>query len=116
MAKPNIVNVTSINGALIAGSVTGSPVGIIDVPDNKLYKINTIHIANHTTSAQTVYIEVSVDNGSTYFYLTSNLSVPGSSAILVLANPMYMDETDLMRISGGTSLDYFVSYEILDDA
>ena len=39
MATPNIVNVTSINGALIAGSVTGSPVGIIDVPDNKLYKI-----------------------------------------------------------------------------
>ena len=46
MAAVNLVNVTSINGFNICGAVTTSATDIIDVPADKLYKINTIIISN----------------------------------------------------------------------
>ena len=46
MATVNIVNVTSILPFTINGAVTTSPADIIDVPSDKLYKVNTILIAN----------------------------------------------------------------------
>ena len=46
MAQVNIVNVTSILPFTINGAVTTSNQDIIDVPADKLYKVNTILIAN----------------------------------------------------------------------
>ena len=116
MAAVNIVNITSILGGTVTGNVTGSNLDVIDVPADKLYKVNTIQLANGTSGSQTCYVSVSVDNGSNYHYLASNISIPGYSSLMVLTNPIYLDETDLLRISGGTSIDYVISYEIMDDA
>ena len=119
MAQVNIVNVTSILPFTINGSVTTSLVDVIDVPSDKLYKVNTIIIANiDGTNSATITIEVSVDNGSKYVAIGSTIAVPADATLNFLENPIYLDETDILAVtaSANSDLTYFVSYEELDDA
>mgnify|MGYP000453731500 CR=1 FL=1 len=67
MATPNIVNVATINAKNAAGAITTSRAAAVDVPAEKVAKINTILIANiDGTNAADVTIEVSIDDGSNY--------------------------------------------------
>lgn len=119
MATVNIVNVTSILPFTINGAVTTSPADIIDVPSDKLYKVNTILIANvDGTNAADITIDVSADNGSNYYNIASTISVPADSTLSLLSTTLYLDETDLLRVtaSANSDLQYTVSGEILDDA
>jgi hypothetical protein len=121
MAIVNIVNVTSINGFNVCGAATTSATNIIDVPVDKLYKINTVLVANvDGTNAADVSLEISRDNGSNFFHIAKTISVPADSTLTVIDknSSIYLDETDLMRItaSANSDLQYVVSGEILDDA
>ena len=119
MATPNIVNVATINAKNATGAVTTSRASAVDVPDNKVAKINTILIANiDGSNAADITIEVSVDNGSNYVKLANTISVPADATLSFLENPIYLDETDLLYFtaSAANDLSYFVSYELLDDA
>ena len=119
MATVNIVNVTSILPFTINGSATTSATDIIDVPADKLYKINTILIANiDGTNAADITIGVSTTNGSNYYNIASTISVPADSTLSLLSTTLYLDETDLLRItaSANSDLEYTISGEILDDA
>ena len=121
MAAVNIVNVTSILPFTINGSATTSATDIIDVPADKLYKINTILIANiDGTNSADITIGVSTTNGSNYYNLASTVAVPADSTLVVLNknSSIYLDETDLLRVtaSANSDLQYVVSGEILDDA
>jgi len=119
MATPNIVNVTSITPFTINGVVTTSLVDIIDVPADKVYKINTILIANvDGTNAADIDMWISTDNGSNFYNIASTISVPADSTLSFLSTTLYLDETDLLRIraSANSDLQYTVSGEILDDA
>ena len=46
MATPDLVNVATINGITVAGAVTTSKADIVDVPADKLYKVNVLYVAN----------------------------------------------------------------------
>jgi|TARA_R110000803_G_scaffold70560_1_gene133522 hypothetical protein len=119
MATPNIVNVATINAKNAAGAITTSRASAIDVPADKVAKINTILIANiDGTNAADVTIEVSIDNGSNYVAIAKTISVPADATLSFLENPIYLDETDLLAVtaSAASDLTYFVSYEELDDA
>jgi len=119
MATPNIVNVTSIIPFTINGVCTTSLVDIIDVPADKVYKINTILIANvDGTNAADIDMWISTDNGGNFYNIASTISVPADSTLSFLSTPLYLDETDLLRIRGTatTDLQYTISGEILDDA
>jgi len=119
MATVNIANVTSITPFTINGAVTTSAVNIIDVPADKLYKVNTILIANiDGSSAADISVSVSNDNGSGYYEIASTISVPADSTLSLLSTTLYLDETDLLRVvaSANSDLTYTVSGEILDDA
>jgi hypothetical protein len=121
MAAVNLVNVTSINGFNICGAVTTSATDIIDVPADKLYKINTIIISNvDGTNSATVTVEISRDNGSNYFHIAKTVAVPADATLVVLDknSGIYLDETDLLRVtaSANSDLEYVVSGEVLDDA
>ena len=121
MASVNIVNVTSILPFTINGSVTTSATDIIDVPADKLYKVNTIIIANiDGTNSANITIGVSTTNGSNYYNLAAAVAVPADSTLIVTDknSSFYLDETDLLRItaSANSDLEYTVSGEILDDA
>jgi len=119
MASVNIVNVTSILPFTINGSATTSATDIIDVPADKLYKVNTILIANiDGTNAADITLGVSTTNGSNFYNIASTISVPADSTLSLLSTTLYLDETDLLRISASANsdLEYTVSGEILDDA
>jgi len=119
MATPNIVNVATINAKNAAGAITTSRAAAVDVPAEKVAKINTILIANiDGTNAADVTIEVSIDNGSNYFAIAKTISVPADATLSFLENPIYLDETDLLAVtaSANSDLTYAVSYELLKDA
>jgi hypothetical protein len=118
MATPNIVNVATINAKNAAGAITTSRASAVDVPAEKVAKINTILIANiDGTNAADVTIEVSINNGSDYFAIGSTISVPADATLSFLENPIYLDETDILAVtaSANSDLTYFVSYEEITD-
>ena len=120
MATPNIVIVATINAKNATANLTGtSRTEAVDVPADKVAKINTILVANiDGSNAADITIEVSVDNGSNYVKLANTISVPADATLSFLENPIYLDETDLLYFtaSAANDLSYFVSYELLDDA
>ena len=118
MATPNIVNVATINAKNAAGAITTSRASAVDVPAEKVAKINTILIANiDGSNAADITIEVSINNGSDYFAIGSTISVPADSTLSFLENPIYLDETDILAVtaSANSDLTYFVSYEEITD-
>ena len=119
MATPNIVNVATINAKNATALLDGtSRTTAVDVPAEKIAKINTILIANiDGSNAADVTIEVSVDNGSSYVAIASTISVPADATLSFLENPIYLDETDILAVtaSANSDLTYFVSYEEITD-
>ena len=119
MATPNIVNVATINAKNATALLDGtSRTTAVDVPAEKIAKINTILVANvDGTNAADITIEVSVDNGSNYVKLANTISVPADATLSFLENPIYLDETDLLAVtaSANSDLTYFVSYEEITD-
>ena len=118
MATPNIVNVATINAKNAAGAITTSRAAAVDVPAEKVAKINTILIANiDGTNAADVTIEVSIDNGSNYVAIAKTISIPADATLSFLENPIYLDETDQLAVtaSANSDLTYFVSYEEITD-
>ena len=119
MATPNIVNVATINAKNATALLDGtSRTEAIDVPAEKIAKINTILVANvDGTNAADITIEVSVDNGSNYVKLANTITVPADATLSFLENPIYLDETDLLYFtaSAANDLTYFVSYEEITD-
>ena len=118
MATPNIVNVATINAKNAAGAITTSRASAVDVPAEKVAKINTILIANiDGSNAADVTIEVSIDDGSNYVAIAKTISVPADATLSFLENPIYLDETDILAVtaSAASDLTYFVSYEEITD-
>jgi len=119
MATPNIVNVATINAKNATALLDGtSRTTAVDVPAEKIAKINTILIANiDGTNAADVTIEVSIDNGSNYVAIAKTISVPADATLSFLENPIYLDETDQLAVtaSANSDLTYFVSYEEITD-
>jgi len=118
MATPNIVNVATINAKNAAGAITTSRASAIDVPAEKVAKVNTILIANiDGSNAADVTIEVSIDNGTNYVAIASTISVPADATLSFLENPIYLDETDILAVtaSAASDLTYFCSYEEITD-
>ena len=118
MATPNIVNVATINAKNATGAITTSRASAVDVPAEKIAKINTILIANiDGTNAADVTIEVSIDNGSNYVAIAKTISVPADATLSFLENPIYLDETDILAVtaSAASDLTYFCSYEEITD-
>ena len=121
MATPDIIDVATINGVLIAGAVTNSAADVIDVAADKTYKLNTVIISNvDGTNDATVSAKVSVDNGSNYYHIAKTVTVPADSSVHLITkdSSIYLDETDLLNLvaSPNSMLEYVISYETLDDA
>ena len=121
MATPNLVSVATITPKNAMGNLGDTNrTTMIDVTAEYAAKVNTILIANvDGTNACDVTIEVSNDNGSTYYKIGSTISVPADSTLSFLdaTGPLWLDETDLLAVTAGTASDlaWFVSYEEMAD-
>jgi hypothetical protein len=121
MANPNIVSVSSIYGKTHQVALgTTTTTALLTCAADKLYKINSIVIANiDGTNSATVTMGIVKDSGSLISFATT-IAVP-ADATLVLVDKnwgLYLEDGD--AIQGGASatsdLTCTISYEILDDA
>ena len=119
MATPDLVNIATITPKNAMGTLGDTNrTTMIDVPADTAVRIDTILVANDDgTNAADCTLEISNDNGSTYFKIASTISVPADSTLSMIDTPIYLDETDLIAITAGAAndLDYHVSYVELVD-
>jgi len=119
MATPNIASVATITAKNTMGNLGDTNrTTMVDVTAEYSAKIDTILIANTDgTNACDVTIEVSNDNGSTYYKIGSTISVPADATLSFLDTPLWLDETDLLAVTAGTASDlsWHVSYVEMAD-
>lgn len=128
MANPNIVSVATINGFSLGVHLTTSNIDIIDVSAEHLVKVNYIQVANvdgtNAATCDVIVVKenltplgiVNVDTSGT-FYLAKTVNVPADDILVVLDKPIYLVETDILRLLGSATgdLDAFISYEVIVD-
>ena len=112
MAAPNIVNVALINANSNNMTLsTTSEIGLLSNPasSGKVYKVNTIMVANRENNANAVNVTVNVYSsaalGGTGTYLTNLISVPGFSTLVISdkSSSFYLEENKSIGIKSGTS-------------
>lgn len=121
MANPNIVNVTSIYGKTLQAALTTTlTTELLLCATDKVYKINTILVANiDGTNAADVSVFITKSGGSP-IAIASTISVPADATLVVSDknSSFYLEEGD--NIEAGASADndlvITISYEIIDDA
>ena len=122
MAAPNIVNVSLINANSNNMTLsTTSEIGLLSNPasSGKVYKINTILVANRETNANSVNVTVNVYTGAALtgsgFPIAQLIPVPGSTTLVIIdkSTSFYLEENESIGIKSGTSngLASLISYE-----
>ena len=121
MAAPNVVNVTSIYGKTMGGTLATSNADMLTCPTDKLLKVNSIIVSNvdGTANADTTVAFYNADNTNAY-HLAKQVTVPSKSTLVVLGKdaPIYLEEGDKIqaKASAAGDLEIVVSFEELDDA
>ena len=118
MANPNIVNVTSILGKTAALAVTTTPTDIVSnaAASNTIVKINNLVVSN-VGSSGSANITASIFRGGTEFKIAHAILIPSGSSLAVIdkATPIYLEESDSLRITASANafLHGVSSYEII---
>ena len=130
MANPDIVDVATINagnaGWNLSNTLTAT---LLTVDAEKVVKINTIICSNvdGTNDADlNLYVDglgsgasgVTTTGADATVYIAKTVSVPADTSLSVIDSPIYLMEGDFLKggASATSSLDLFISYEVLDDA
>jgi hypothetical protein len=130
MANPNIVSVSSIKGESIGFNLgTTTTTTLMTVSTDKIVKINRISCANvdGTNNAELTlsvtkanYTPDGISNFDTSgtFFLAKEIVIPAGGTVIILENPLYLQETDVLKggASSASDLDLVISYESIDDA
>ena len=121
MAAPNVVNVSSIYGKTMGGTLATSNADMLTCPTDKLLKINSIIVANvdGTDAADVTVAFYNADN-TTAYHLAKTVQIPADSTLVVMGKdaPIYLEEGDKIQAlaSAAGDLEIIISYEELDDA
>ena len=119
MARPNLADVTTIQGITTSGSLTTTLTPLVQNPgaSNKVLKINSIIVPN---SSGTVSGDVSIGYsgnagaGSTS-WVAFTITVPPDSTLVALGkdSPIYLEEDKFLvgSASADNVLQFIVSYE-----
>jgi hypothetical protein len=109
MANPNIVGVTSILGKISGQAIGTSAAAIVTnaSDSNKIFKINSLIVANIDGSAAadiTAYIR---KNNATNFFIASTISVLADSTITLIdkSTSIYLEENDSLWLQASAAGD-----------
>ncbi len=122
MAAPNIVNVTSIFGKTVTGSLdTTTTTAYLSCASDKVLKVNTIIISNKDgTNDATVTCSFYDNSATASRSLATTVNVPADSTLILIDKntSLYLEESDQIRAgaSAASDLDIIISYEEIDDA
>jgi hypothetical protein len=117
MAAPNIVNVATITGKTIGVAVGATATTIVTnaSASGKVFKINTLTIANvDGTNSADITVEV-LKNGATAYKVTNTVTVPADATLVAIAKDtsIYLEENDTLRATASAAgdLEAVCSYE-----
>ena len=120
MAAPNIVNVATITGHTVPGTLTTSNSAWVTCASEYVYKINSIIVANidgTTTATATVYFYNS--GGAVRHQIIHQVPVPPGTSLTVMDrnSGIYLEEGDKIEgmASAGSDLTMIVSYDAITD-
>jgi hypothetical protein len=116
MTTPNIVNVTSILGYTNLGIITTTATDLItNSVTNSVYKLDCLMVANADSVGHTV--TVSIVRSSVTYPVMYNVAIPPASSLDILAKFLYLQESDILRITSDTATTNKVyaaaSYEVI---
>ena len=110
MANPNIINVTVINGNTSTTSLTTtSATSLVSnaASSSKVYKIDSIVVANTSASAANITINVysAAALGGTAYPIASTISVPAYASLIVTdkTTAFYLLEDKSIGATAGTA-------------
>ena len=119
MVTPNIYATTSIIGKTDVLAVPTTATAITTCAANKIYKINSLVIAN-IDGVNAADITVDLFRSSVAYRIASTITVPADATLVVISKDMgiYLEENDALRVTASavSDLQAFCSYEIIDDA
>jgi hypothetical protein len=119
MVAPNVVSVTSILGKTDVQSVGVTATAITTCPTDKVYKINSLVVAN-IDGTNAADITVDLFRSSVAYRIASTISIPADTTLVVISKDMgmYLEEGDAIRCTASVAgdLQALCSYEIIDDA
>jgi hypothetical protein len=118
MAKPNIVNVTTIfpNTAFLNVTTVSTNVVVNNASSDKVYKINSLVISNYD-GANTADITASILRDGVENRLASTIAVPADASLVIISKDIsfYLEEGDAIRLAASANNDLWAvcSYEEL---
>lgn len=117
MANPNIATAANIYGKTAGLAVTTSAQAIVtnSSGSNKIFKINSLIIANvNGSTAADITVDV-YKNQTTAFDLAYTITVPADATLVVISKDtqIYLEENDSIRVtaSANSILEAVCSYE-----
>jgi hypothetical protein len=123
MANPNIVNVTSILGETVIGTLTSTLAVLLSNPasSGKVLKINTVLISNvNGTSAQDATVEISpADSGTSTNArsIVSTVSIPADATLTAIDknSSIYLmeDKAIIGSVNTANMCEFIISYEVI---
>ena len=125
MARPDIVNVTSIlSKNAFYSNVPTTEVNVLSNPQssNKVFKINSIIAANRDgTNDATVDVSIKKSTGTTtYWYVGKQLEVPADTSLVITSKEtsFYLEEYKAIYAlaSAASDISLMISYDEIDDA
>lgn len=127
MANPNIVGVSAIYGVTANYTVTGNTaVSVLTnaASSGKVYKIESLTVANTTSSAVNCTVSYytksttvgQAPSGGTAYPICSTVSVPANASLVVIekSNGIYLTEDACISVTSGNASGYLtvnISYE-----
>jgi hypothetical protein len=120
MTAPNLIAVTTINGKTSGVSLTTTATTVVlnNAPaSGKCLKVNTLNVANITTTSTNITISwyTNAGLGGTGFAIASNISVPGGSTLNIVdkSSQYYLEENTSLgaTASSANALVVTTSYE-----
>jgi hypothetical protein len=123
MANPNIVNVTSILGETVIGTLSSTLSVLLSNPasSGKVLKINTVLISNvNGTAAQETTLRISTEAGGTSTNaraIASTISVPADSTLAAVSKDtsfyLLEDKSIIGNVNTADQCEFIVSYEVI---
>ena len=100
MSKPNIINVTNINGKTGVLTITTSPVAIVtnSAASDKIYKVNALYVSNINGDSDTT-VDIDLYRESTPYYIAKSITVPADATIDIVSKSIYLEEGDSLRLA-----------------
>ena len=105
MSNPNIVSVATITGKTTATTLTASYTTQIEntAASGKIYKVNTVMVAN--TNSSVVNVSLDFYRNSTSTPMASAVGVPANASIVLVSkdSSIYLEEGDAIRALGSSA-------------